>query len=61
MFSIVENVLCIVFGSNAITESDSNMIKVVKEPLERLIFLTCLNNDVITRTGKVSVRFGSLS
>lgn len=60
MFSIVENVLSIVFGCDAITESDSNMIKVVKEPLERLTFLTCLNNDAITRTAKVSVRFGSL-
>ena len=39
MFPIAENVVCVVFGSGTIGESDSNMIKVVNggfNPVELL-------------------------
>lgn len=66
MFSIVGDILCVVFGTETIRESDSNMIKVVKggfnprSVLWNLTFFTWLNNDAITRRAKGRVCFSSL-
>lgn len=65
-FPLRENVSCVVFGSETIRESDSNMIKVVKgginpwSVLWNLTFFTWLNNDAIASRAKGRVCCSSL-